>query len=440
MLITGAGLLDGRVVDIRVDTLITEVAERIPAHPGEDVLDAAGALVLPGLHDHHIHLRAAAAAMESVAVGPPRVRGSAELRRVLYDAPVGADGWIRAVGYHESVAGDLDAAALDGLCPPVPVRVQHRSGAMWFLNSVALQRIGAAGDGRFFRTDPVPRGAAAPSLRVFGQRLVAAGITGVTDATPGYTDTDIEAFSAARQSGELPVRLHCMAIAGTRPRAGVSIGPAKRILDDTDLDLAELTDWITANHDRGHGVAVHTVTDAQLIVTIAALRAAGPRAGDRLEHAAVVPDDCIGDLVQLGVTVVTQPNFVAERGTEYIADIAAAQQYQLWRVATLQAAGIPVALSTDAPFGDADPWAAMRAAVTRTSGSGVVLGPAERIPPEAAIAGFCGHAEEPTALRSITAGAAGDLCIMSAPAAVVLAQLDARLVRATVIAGVRVYG
>ena len=36
-------------------------------------------------------------------------------------------------------------------------------------------------------------------------------------------------------------------------------------------------------------------------------------------------------------------------------------------------------MSTDMPFGDADPWAAMRAAVHRTTASGAVLGPAERI-------------------------------------------------------------
>ena len=63
-----------------------------------------------------------------------------------------------------------------------------------------------------------------------------------------------------------------------------------------------------------------------------------------------------------GVTVVTQPNFVAERGDQYLVDVPAAQHHELWRVATLTRAGVPVALSTDAPFGDADPWAAMRAA------------------------------------------------------------------------------
>ena len=128
-------------------------------------------------------------------------------------------------------------------------------------------------------------------------------------------------------------------------------------------------------------MAVHCVTAAQLVVTIAALRAAGSHPLDRIEHAAVVPDDNLADLADwpsAGLTVVTQPNFVAERGDQYLADIPAAEHGQLWRVASLLKATVPVALSTDMPFGHGDPWTAMRAAVHRTTPSGAVLG-AERM-------------------------------------------------------------
>ena len=81
------------------------------------------------------------------------------------------------------------------------------------------------------------------------------------------------------------------------------------------------------------------------------------RAGDRIEHAAVTPGDVVADLARLGVTVVTQPNFVAERGDHYLADVPAVEHDQLWRVASLLSASIPVALSTDMPFGGDDPWA-----------------------------------------------------------------------------------
>ena len=55
--------------------------------------------------------------------------------------------WIRAVGYDESESGALDRGRLDALAPGRPVRVQHRSGAMWVLSSAALEQIGAAESG-----------------------------------------------------------------------------------------------------------------------------------------------------------------------------------------------------------------------------------------------------------------------------------------------------
>ena len=444
MLITRARLLDDREVDIRLQASIIEIGPGLPSMPGEDVYDARSGTVLPGLHDHHVHLRAAAAALSSVRAGPPEVRSSAALRQRLHRAIPGDDGWIRAVGYHETVGGELNQALLDAVSPPgVPVRIQHRSGAMWALNSVALARIGAAGqpDGRFFRADPaLPRSTAQPPLGELSRKLAALGVTGVTDATPGYRSEDIEKFSQARHSGELRQRLHCMAVAGTPGTDVVSVGPAKLILDDDSLDLGAVQAWVTDNHRHDHPVAIHAVTDSQLVVTIAALRAAGTHPGDRVEHAAVVPADCIADLRELGVTVVTQPNFVAERGDEYVADVPAEQRDQLWRVASLHDAGVPVALSTDTPFGAGDPWAAMRAAVSRRTPAGVILVAPERISAQAALTGFLGRADAPAVSRRIAVGEPGDLCVLSAAPQQVLAELDAGLVTATFVGGELVYG
>ena len=88
----------------------------------------------------------------------------------------------------------------------------------------------------------------------------------------------------------------------------------------------------------------------------------------------------------------TQPNFVAERGDQYLDEVPAAEHEQLWRVASLLRAGVPVALSTDMPFGDGDPWAAMRAAVHRTTPSGAVLGADECISARTALTMFSGPA------------------------------------------------
>lgn len=275
------------VVDIRVGDRIIAVEPFLETLPGEQVYDARAGTVIPGLHDHHVHLRSAAAALTSVRVGPAEVHTRTELARVLAAADVGDDGWVRAVGYHEAVAGPLDRVALDDVSPPVPVRVQHRSGVLWTLNSAGLARVGLADhpDGRLRSSDHTWSDTLQRNesrLADISARLTAYGVTGVTDATPDLEVGDVVKLLDAHRRGELRQRVHCLA-------------PGKRILHDTDLDLAGLTEWIAQRHADAAPVAVHCVTAAQLVVTLAALRAAGRHPHDRIEHAAVVPDDNIAD-------------------------------------------------------------------------------------------------------------------------------------------------
>jgi predicted amidohydrolase YtcJ len=175
------------------------------------------------------------------------------------------------------------------------------------------------------------------------------------------------------------------------------------------------------------------------VVTIAALRAAGSHPLDRIEHAAVVPDDNLADLADLGVTVVTQPNFVAERGDQYLAEVPAAEHGHLWRVASLLNAMVPVALSTDMPFGHGDPWTAMRAAVYRTTPSGAVLNANECVSPLKALTMFLGQSDQPGRARTVETGQPGDLCVLTEPPATALAELEAGMVAATIIGGELVY-
>jgi predicted amidohydrolase YtcJ len=426
MLIQRATGLDGAVVDVRVAERIDEVAENLAPRPGEDVFDAAGGTVLPGLHDHHVHLYSAAAAATSVRVGPPQVRDREALANALATSQPGDDGWIRAVGYHDSVAGPLDREVLDSLVPTVPLRVQHRSGVLWILNSAGLAAIGLAEhpDGRLRSADSWSDALSyrETGLADLSSRLSRYGVTGITDATPDLDVGDIVRLTELHRKGALRQRVHCLA-------------PGKRILHDDDLDLDELAGWIAERHRSGGPVAVHCVTAAQLLVTIAALHQAGTHPRDRIEHAAVVPSDCLDDLVDLEVTVVTQPNFVAERGDQYLAEIPAAEHHQLWRVASLLLTGIPVALSTDMPFGRGDPWAAMRAAVHRITPSGAVLGADECIAERRALMMFLGWPEHPSRVRTVEPGQPGDLCLLTAPPDAALAKLNADLVAATIIGG-----
>jgi len=139
------------------------------------------------------------------------------------------------------------------------------------------------------------------------------------------------------------------------------------------------------------------------------------------------------------VTVITQPNFVAERGDQYLDEVPAAEHDQLWRVASLLRANVRVALSTDMPFGHADPWAAMRAAVHRTTPGGAMLGADERVSARTALTMFFGYPDQPTRARTLQPGEPGDVCVLGVPPETALAELAAGMVAATVVGGEIVY-
>ena len=141
--------VEGRACTVRIESgRIAELGESLAPRAGEAVFDAAGGALLPGLHDHHLHLFAWAAARKSVVCGPPAVRDGEALARALRDAArVAAPGaWIRGVGYHESVAGPLDRAALDALVPDHPLRCWRRSGWSGTSASSAARSSGPATD------------------------------------------------------------------------------------------------------------------------------------------------------------------------------------------------------------------------------------------------------------------------------------------------------
>ena len=143
MLIVDAELYGGGRADVRCEGgRIAEVGLRLRPRPGEEVIEANGGALLPGLHDHHIHLNSLAMERLSVQCGPPQVSTAEELKATLRSAqPLDAEGWIRGSGYHESVAGLPDRHALDAFVSDRPLRIQHRSGKLWLLNSEAARRL-----------------------------------------------------------------------------------------------------------------------------------------------------------------------------------------------------------------------------------------------------------------------------------------------------------
>lgn len=455
MLIRGAQLDGCETGDLRVEHgRVVAIAPTLAPRPGEPLIEAAGAALFPGLHDHHLHLQSLAAALASVACGPPQVADAAALaaalRRKAQELPAGE--WIRGVGYHESVAGDLDRQALDALLPTHPVRIQHRSGRLWILNSAALAIVHAdealldddeRARGRLYDADTWLRSrlqGLRPDLRAVSRQLASWGVTGVTDTSPDNGPDELQHFAAARQRGELLQVLRLMGDARLDAAAdlpGLARGERKFHLHDAELpDFDHLCADIRRSHRAGRGCAFHCVSRTDLLFALAALREAGVERGDRIEHASVTPPEALDELRALGLTVVTQPNFVGERGDAYLSEVEAVDQPWLYRLRSFLDAGVPLAGSTDAPFGDANPWGAMQAAVSRRTPSGASIGAEEALTPEQARDLFLGPLEAPGAgPRRLAVGAPADLCLLDRPWEAARADLATVRVRVTWRAG-----
>ena len=357
--IGGVGPLDVRVVDGG----IVEIERDLSRAAGEPLLDAAGGALLPGLHDHHLHLFALAAANASVRCGPPEVPDRDALAQALVNRGHATE-WIRGVGYHESVAGELDRGALDALVPEPPVRIQHRSGALWMLNSAAIDRVGldrgvdargverdeaGRATGRLFRLDEWLRkqldAVAPPSLAHVSRRLASFGVTGITDATHSNSAAELQAFAAAAERGELLQRVLMLGSAelpqSDHPR--IERGALKLLLDERELpSFDEFQRRIEAAHGQQRVVAVHCVTRSELVLALAAFAAAGTHPGDRIEHAAIAPPDALKLVVDLGLTVVTQFGFLRERGDAYLIDVETRDQPWLYRGRGFLEASVPL--------------------------------------------------------------------------------------------------
>ncbi len=453
-------------VDVRLRaTRIAQIAPDLAPAQDEHVIDAGGGALLPGLHDHHIHLVALAAALSSVHCGPPEITDAASLGALLRNHNSAGDDWLRGIGYHPSVAGDIDRHWLDRHIPDRPARIQHRGGRLWVLNSKGLAHLQlsdntTAGDapqgveyhdgaptGRLLECDTWLRqrlGGTLPCLSEASALLASVGITGITDTTPSNGPVQWAHFAAMHSSGKLRQTVRMMGgadLPSAAPAPGLTCGEYKVHLLESQLPAFEaLVEEIEAAHRDARAVAVHCVTRTELVFTLAALEAAGSVAGDRIEHASVTAPDLLESIAALGLRVVSQPHFVAERGDQYLAEVDAVDIPSLYRLRSFSDAQIPLAAGSDAPFGTSNPWIAMQAAVERQTRDGASIGAGEALSPEAALALYTGTPQAPgLSAREVAEGATADLCLLATPWEAVRDRLADARVQATWIAGELAY-
>jgi len=373
------------------------------------VLELDHGVIAPAFHDGHMHLLRHVRQVRKVNVGGCRSLG--ELHAALRDraAELPPAAWVRAVGYDEHLLGrhpdrhDLDAAVHER-----PIRMDHRALHVSVLNSAALAVVGdepclerdAQGQptGRVFHggewlSSRMPRPSReeiAADVRSASERLLSWGVTTVQDASVTNGPDQWRLFQQLAQSGDLGVRMFMMAGAAQLggvdtgcagpldddpPRGRrVRLGPVKVMVDEARSDPQEVALAIKRGHEAGRRVAVHAATEAELAMALPHLRA-----GDRVEHGAVIPDEWLAGIKDKALIVVGQPALAFQRGDIYAADHPPEQHGWLHRARSLVEAGIPYAIGSDAPVTEPSPALMLHAAQNRK------LGEQERLTKEQAL-------------------------------------------------------
>ncbi|MCZ6788846.1 MAG: amidohydrolase [Chloroflexi bacterium] len=409
-----------------------------PHTRADRVIDCAGATLLPGLSDAHIHLLAYAASLLHMDCSRRTVSSITDLHRLIgsqaQTTPAGQ--WLRGVGYDEfhlaekrhPTRYDLDPAA-----PRHPVRLDHRSSHACVLSSLGLREVGITADtpdpvdGVIVRDDSgEPTGLLLEMNSYVSQRmpqqnqnilhqsvdkasrqLLAWGITSLQDATPGNGLEQWKTLLRLTQAGAIRQRLTFMpgihhlqqftADGLTHNMGGstMTIGPTKLVATLTTGALhppeGEIRRLVHEAHQAGSPVAVHAVEHEVVMTVTRVLKeaSAGSRISphrDRIEHCSEATPDVLEQLTDSGITVVTQPGFLYESGERYHAEVPAELQPWLYPLNALRQAGVPLAAGSDAPVASPNPWQGLYAAVTRRDSSGLALHPEQSISIEEALA------------------------------------------------------
>jgi predicted amidohydrolase YtcJ len=469
-----------------VDVLIADgvVAEVVPhgartaggSEAGIERIRLAGRWLLPGLHDRHAHL--SQWAMVSRRHDLADAASAAEATALVAAAVDAGEPEVIGFGYRDGLWADAPTrAALDAASGDVPVVLVAADLHACWVNSAAARRHGvdAPDDGvlredacfRLVRElDDVAHDVLDGWVADAAARAAARGIVGVVDYEMRWNRDDWArraaggAFPLRIAFGVYPQHLDRAIDEGLRTGATVegtgglvTVGGAKVITDgslntrtawcfdpypglegrDHPYGLAtvpydELLPLMRRASEGGLTPAVHAIGDHANAAVLDAFEAVGCRGS--IEHAQLLRHEDVARFARLGVVASVQPEHAMD--DRDVADrYWAGRTDRAFMLAELQAAGVELALGSDAPVAPLDPWVAIAAAVGRTRDGREPWHPEQAIDVRAALAASTGGAG-----TEVRVGLPADLAVVERdPYAASVDDLRTMPVAVTLVAG-----
>lgn len=288
-----------------------------------------------------------------------------------------------------------------------------------------------------------------------GNHFLSMGITSVAEA--GISSSDqLQAYQELRKSEELPVRTYLMmmiddtleplAKLGIRTGFGdewLRIGPAKLLQDGSGGGRTAAMTRHYPDQPDNFGITIHT--QEQLDERFAAVakagfqgaaHAIGDRAIDmivsayeralakypqhnarwRIEHCGMMTPRLLARMKQVELLAVPQPAFIHYLGDSYLENFSEDALDLAYPGRSWFDLGITAIGSSDTPVVPADPWMNMRAAVTRLTQDGQLLGPSQGVTVDEALRMFTVHGAigsfEESIKGSIAPGKLADLIVI----------------------------
>lgn len=406
-------------VDVLVDHGI--VAEIVPhGAPSAFAANAErlrldGRWLIPGLHDRHVHL--SQWAMVSRRLDLAGAASAADAARLVAASVAGGAVEVIGFGYRDGLWPDAPTrAALDAVSGDVPVVLVAADLHACWVNSAAARRhrLDVPDDGvlreddcfRLVRElDDIADDVLDGWVTDAAIRAAARGVVGVIDYEMRWNRDD---WARRASSGDFPLRVafgvypqHLDRAIEEGLRTGdtvpgtsglVTVGGAKVI---TDGSLNTRTAWCfdpypgLEGHEHPSGLAtvpydalvplirranagglapaVHAIGDranARVLDAFEAVEPAGWGGRASIEHAQLLRHEDVARFARLGVVASVQPEHAMD--DRDVADrYWAGRTDRAFMLAELQAAGVELALGSDAPVAHLDPWVAIAAAVGR---------------------------------------------------------------------------